>query len=114
MIKENRLEFGYGDILVEYGAMGLKFQSIRPPAEIGKRISSETFKNLEFGKCVRLNLGYFDTQEFEKLLEKTETVKIFEFERLIFDFSNFNIESVKVIIKQLHSYQTILLPLLAC
>ena len=47
MIKDNRIIFGTGDIAVGCINMGLTFQQIRPPQEIGYKIEKDD-KDVEF------------------------------------------------------------------
>lgn len=101
MINENVLEFGYGDIAVGANPafLLLTFQGIKPPHKCGARLN----------KCIE-HIGYtghpitisFESEkeclEFKELLTRVENkeIELFEFKSFIFDFSNYNEESIKV------------------
>lgn len=97
MIVGNELKFGYGDICVGSSAffMELRFQQFKPPAECGGPIPEE----VEFiGDKIIMKISYEDYRELKNNLKKVSTKEIssFTFKDYIFDFSNFNEESVKV------------------
>ena len=97
MINGNRLKFGYGDIAV--GSDGLtqrmSFRQFKPPAKCGDQVLDD----IEYiGDEIILKFSYEDYCEFSKKLEQVynkETAE-FIFKGYVFDFTNYNEESVKV------------------
>ena len=104
MINGNRLKFGYGDICVKSDALTQKmsFQQFKPPAKCGDMISGD----VEYiGNEIVFEISYEDYCEFGKYLEQVsnkETVE-FYFKGYMFDFTNFNEESINVCKKHLNS-----------
>ena len=103
MINGNRLKFGYGDICV--GSDGLtqrmSFQQFKPPGKCGNRVS----ENVEFiGDEIIFKFSYEDYCEFNKKLEQVYNKEATEFifKGYVFDFINFNEESIKVCKKHLN------------
>ena len=104
MINGNRLKFGYGDIVV--GSDGLtqrmSFRQFKPPAKCGDQVLDD----VEYiGYEIILKFSYEDYCEFSKKLEQVynkETTD-FIFKGYIFDFANFNKESINVCKKHLNS-----------
>ena len=98
MIYGNVLKFGYGDICV--GSDGLtqrmSFRQFKPPAKCGDQVLDD----IEYiGDEIILKFSYEDYCEFSKKLEQVynkETAE-FIFKGYVFDFTNFNEESVQVI-----------------
>ena len=97
MINGNRLKFGYGDIAV--GSDGLtqriSFQQFKPPTECGGNVSED----VEYiGEEVILQISYEEYCEFNKQLKSVlfNSISTFSFKGYIFDFTNYNEESVKV------------------
>ena len=104
MIEGNRLKFGYGDICV--GSDGLtqrmSFQQFKPPAKCGDRVSED----VEYiGEEIILQFSYEDYCWFIKNLEQVSNKESTEFlfKGHVFDFTNFNEESIKVCKKHLNS-----------
>lgn len=104
MIEGKRLKFGYGDICV--GSDGLtqriSFQQFKPPAKCGDRI----LEDVEYiGDIIILKFSYEDYCEFSKNLERVSNKEITEFlfKGYVFDFTNFNEQSIKVCKKHLNS-----------
>ena len=103
MINGNRLKFGYGDIAV--GSDGLtqrmSFRQFKPPAKCGDQVLDD----IEYiGDEIILKFSYEDYCEFSKKLEQVynkETAE-FIFKGYVFDFTNFNEESIKVCKKHLN------------
>ena len=104
MINENRLKFGYGDISVSSDGLTqrMNFHQFKPPAKCGDQISDD----VEYiGDEIILKFSYEDYCEFSKYLEQVSDKEItdFSFKGYIFDFTNYNEESVKVCKKHLES-----------
>lgn len=96
MIKDNRIEFGYGDVAVGSCCMGyITFTNIKPPQEVGKDLLDED--NIEYGHSIRI----FEDTAYE-LLHLVKTVsdnnRIIEYKGYILDFSNFNQKSLDVVL----------------
>lgn len=100
MIDGNVIKFGYGDIAV--GAMSIlqymKFTEIKPPHECGTNLDEcDDCEYVSKPICIS-----FDTYDEIKLYKdyikqvKSKEILVFEFKSFIFDFTNYNIESVKV------------------
>ena len=103
MINGNRLKFGYGDIAV--GSDGLtqrmSFQQFKPPAKCGDQVLDD----VEYiGYEIILKFSYEDYCEFSKHLEQVSNKEMtdFIFKGYIFDFANFNKESVNACKKHLN------------
>ena len=99
MITNNVLEFGYGDIAVGFKrhSSALIFQSIKPPVKCGVDINSCDVEYI--GDKIIISLNFKSYKNLLKLLTAVEN-KIqlrFEFEEYIFDFTNYNIESINAI-----------------
>ena len=103
MINENRLKFGYGDICVKSDALTqrISFQQFKPPAECGGNVPED----VEYiGEEVVLQISYEEYCEFSRYLKQVSDKKItnFIFKEYIFDFANFNEESIKACKKHLN------------
>lgn len=97
MINGNRLKFGYGDICVKSDALAqrMSFQQFKPPAKCGSNIPED----VEYiGEEVVLQISYEEYCEFNKQLNSvlSNSISTFGFKGYIFDFTNYNEESVKV------------------
>lgn len=97
MIDGNRLKFGFGDIAVSSDMLTktICFQQFEPLAKCGDEVS----EGVEYiGNKIILKLSYDDYCEFCKNLDLASNKEIteFEFKEYIFDFTNFNTESIKV------------------
>lgn len=97
MIYGNVLKFGYGDIAV--GSDGLtqriSFQQFKPPTECGGNVPED----VEYiGEDVVLQISYEEYCELNKQLNSvlSNSISTFIFKGYIFDFTNYNDESVKV------------------
>lgn len=96
MINGNILKFGYGDIAV--GSDGLtqriSFQQFKPPAECGGNVPED----VEYiGEEIVLQISYDEYHEFNKQLKSvlSKEISTFGFKGYIFDFTNYNEESIK-------------------
>ena len=104
MINKNRIYFGYGDICVGSNSllMVMTFQQFKPPADVGSTVEKDVnFVSEE--KVIHFNINNYET--FNKLLKqvKNDEIRIFEFDGLIFDFSNYDVSSVDVCIGHFNS-----------
>ena len=116
MINENRIIFGSGDVLANCMCYGLRFIDSSESYKIGTCITSEIKKdgNDEISVADIRITNFDDLNELKKLLEsvKISDTNIFEYDNHIFDFSNFNVKSVDVVLDQLdtlsHSYMWLL------
>lgn len=114
MIEGNVLKFGYGDISV--GAVPLSqfitFQQFKPPAKCGDRLA----ENVEYiGDSIVINIDHKDYCEFKRNLESISKKDIseFTFKGYVFDFTNFNEDSVKVCKKYIKAAMSMYFLLLA-
>lgn len=96
MIKENRIMFGLGTILVGTYACRLELMHIDPSAVIGEPISKDFTDSMKV-----LNKVYFKNMYrlIEKLDKVSEENPVFEHEEYIFDFTIYNDKSVKAVLK---------------
>ena len=97
MINGNRLKFGYGDICVRSDGLTqrISFQQFKPPAECGGNVPED----VEYiGEEVILQISYEEYCEFNKQLKSvlSNSISTFSFKGYIFDFTNYNEESVNV------------------
>lgn len=97
MIDGNRLKFGFGDIAVgsEMLSRIIRFQQFKPHTKCGDEVSDD----VEYiGEKIILKFSYEDYCEFCKNLVYVSNKEIteFVFKGYIFDFTNFNTESIKV------------------
>ena len=104
MINGNRLKFGYGDICVRSDGLTqrISFQQFKPPAECGGNVPED----VEYiGDKIILEFSYEDYCEFSNYLKQVSDKEItdFIFKGYIFDFANFNEESIKACKKHLNS-----------
>ena len=104
MIYGNVLKFGYGDIAVSSDGLTqrISFQQFKPPAECGCNVPED----VKFiGNEIILEFSYEDYCEFSKYLEQVSDKEItdFIFKGYIFDFANFNKESINVCKKHLNN-----------
>lgn len=104
MIEGNRLKFGYGDIAV--GSSGLnqtmRFQQFKPPTICGSSVSDD----VEYiGEAITIDLSYKDYCEFNENLNlvSAKIITEFTFKGYIFNFENYNKESINVCKKHLES-----------
>ena len=104
MINGNILKFGYGDICVRSDGLTqrISFQQFKPPAECGGNVPED----VEYiGEEVVLQISYEEYCEFNKQLKSvlSNSISTFSFKGYIFDFTNYNEESVKVCKKRSES-----------
>lgn len=98
MIKGNTLYFGSGDIVVSsnswcYSAE-VGFTNIKLPCKCGDTITKEIERNIEFYDSISITLE--DYELYNLLCNVDENNTIFIYKDYIFDFTNFNKESVRV------------------
>ena len=104
MINGNRLKFGYGDICVRSDGLTqrISFQQFKSPAECGGNVPED----VEYiGEEVVLQISYEEYCEFNRQLKSvlSNSIYTFNFKGYIFDFANFNEESIKACKKHLNS-----------
>ena len=104
MINGNRLKFGYGDICVRSDGLTRRiiFHQFKPPGACGDKVLDD----VKFiGNEIILEFSYENYCEFSKYLEQVSDTEItdFIFKGYIFDFANFNEESINVCKKHLNS-----------
>lgn len=97
MIEGNVFKFGYGDICVGADSTGqISFQQFKPPACCGEYLYG---KDIEFiGEKIIIKLSFEESNILYKYLKEVECQKItqFTFKDYIFDFTNYNKESIAV------------------
>lgn len=116
MIIGNILKFGYGDISVSSTGIEqvIRFREFKPPGKCGECLLS---KDIEYTSDeIALEISYDEycemRQKIKYVLDK-ETF-VFEFKGYIFDFSNYNVESIKVVSRNLENAMSGYFRLLAC
>lgn len=98
MIKGNTIEFGYGDVVVGVDQFKrcLIITNIKPPVACGTKFRKvEDTNDVEFGESIEI---YEDNLHdiYNLVCTVNEKNKIVKYKQWIFDFSNYNKESVRV------------------
>lgn len=118
MIEGKTIKFGYGDIIVSSRACSasLVFTYVKPPFEIGYSLTEEDYHNSELLDSIEIKfLDLNKASKFKSLLDNIdEKNTIIEFDNYIFDFSNYNKESVNVVKRGHERLITSLLMCYAC
>ena len=116
MIENNRIKFGYGSVSVGCNPLDrvIIFQQIEPPKKCGELVHPGDASFI--GVSVRIRIDYDDYLEFMKLLNHIEDnhITVFTFKDYIFDFTNYNAESIKVCRKHATGAIHLYLHALAC
>lgn len=113
MIIDNKIMFGYGDIAVGATVDIITFQQFKPPAECGNHVND----NVEFiGEQIILYISHEEYHELNKYLSSVSNkdISVFTFKDYIFDFSNYNKESVIVVKRKLCQAKNLYILALAC
>lgn len=97
------LKFGYGDIAVGpmWGLVGVTFQGFKPATDCGTKITYDVEYVTERYNLILCNKGNLAVYKaFSELLHAVLDGKIqtFRFDEYLFDFTNFNPESVRAIL----------------
>ena len=112
MIIDKTIKFGYGDICVGSDTLRstLYFYGIKPPLNVGERITDEVEVVSE---KIEFHINYDEYMYISHNLScvKNGTIRTFYFRDYIFDFTNYNPKSVEVV--ERHAFQTLLLYRLA-
>lgn len=118
--QNNIVYFGYGNVIVSNRTIGLCFRGIDTQVEIGQHVSQEYLydNNIEFSMDY-INLFLRDLQEMdalENLLKQIDGRNFakFTFKDVTLDFSNYNPESVKMVLGNLEVVKCNLLQTIAC
>ena len=115
MINGNRIKFGYGDIGVHAGCCGnIKLRQFKPVQECGSRVDRDAVEWI--GDEVNIGSSVYDMFELKKRLNQVKEQKCFEFEfdGYVFDFTNYNVESVLACLKQVEQAIRFVMRLMAC
>lgn len=112
--KENIIYFGYGDIVVGSITNTLLIMPIKPPQKTGSILDMNRVEII--GETISFSFTTLkEINDFRYALNLIDpTVNCFAFQDYIFDFSNYNKESVMVIKKTLESIEYYMMPLMAC
>ena len=123
MIKDNTVYFGYGTVVVGSRWNQMVFREIEPPLEVGTS-ADEPIKNGQVGFTGNreeiLFKSYDEIKEFENLLQVRvncnypNTERFFEYKDLVFDFTNWNVDSYQVVKIHIDRIKTYLIGLIAC
>ena len=100
MVEGNRIKFGYGDVAIGSKYMTIIINSIKPPQEVGTKIEDKNMIQSSFSIIL---------DDWVDILELTNLIKLikdhkkdsFEFKGYVFDYSNYNEASIKVLEKHL-------------
>ena len=117
---ENKiLKFGYGDIAVGSSNICISFRGIRPPVEVGTKLTDEfMFQNKIEVTTNWINFYFKSVEElfqFEHLINNVcKESPTFIFKDYVFDFSNYNYESAMCVIHHLDKVKSNMLLTLAC
>ena len=119
-VQNNIVYFGYGNVLTNNKTIGLCFRGIGAQVEIGKHVSQEYLydNNIEYSTDY-INLFLRDFQEIdtlETILKQVDGKNFakFTFKDVTLDFSNYNPESVKIVLDNLEVVRCNLLQTIAC
>ena len=114
MIKGNEIYFGYGSVAVGPFGNSLRVLHIKPPQPIGKRVISNDVEII--GKPIHIPFKKIsEIHELHALLSSVDKYehKRFVFKGCVFDFSNYNPDSVKTVRENLDRVKRNLIFLLA-
>ena len=103
MIKDNRIYFGHGTVVVGSMFSQLIFSEIHPPLEVGIQ-ADEFVKNGDVvltgvRRSIQFN-NYEEIEEFKYLLFDSiinENKRVIEYQGLILDFTEWNYKSYEVV-----------------
>ena len=115
MIDGKTIKFGYGDVLVKATLGGsLIFRQMNINAICGEDMRNKEYQII--GEPIIFELTVKDCCALKRRLIEIHHHEIdhFEFKGYILDFSNFNLSSVEVCLKQLDMAMAALYMLLAC
>lgn len=122
-IEKKIVRLGYGDVQVGHSIYSLYFRGFKPPIEIGANITEEVIKNNNIEWLTnKIFLDFKDMQEiftFENLIKQVadndgENFVQFKFKDLTFDFSNYNRNSISVVLCNLAVVRENYLKVIAC
>lgn len=96
MIKDNRIIFGYGTILLDASSIRrtVKMKYIQPPKEIGVDLSNQDLSDVVVMDEVEFEYNKDMRELYESLDGVNENHPIVEFRGYQLDFSNFNEKSL--------------------
>ncbi len=101
MIKDNIIYFGYGDIAVGCNKLSgdITFQQFKPPQDIGGHVDPN-IENFEYlSELITLNFNTRDYMTLSNIANLITETKIYNLNDYILDFTNFNQDSVNVVLK---------------
>ena len=107
MIKGNRIIFGHGDVLAGHDLCGLYFRYSDKKYKIGTAVKCSDNDDTVLEAHIKIS-NFDDLSSLRNKLEsvKTSDNKIFVFDNYIFDFTDFNIESVDIVLRELKRLST--------
>lgn len=117
MIINNRIMFGYGDVLVGFDIYGrLNFTEFSPPTLIGAKmkITDETEIGDSINICVCIDELFILRNWLESLKKNGKISKEFNFKSYILDFTNYNEKSIDVVLGTVNRLLAFNLMPLAC
>jgi|GEM_PF-3593169 len=112
MIKDNRIIFGYGTIECGNGVMTLVYTEIKPPQKIG--FNTYNSEDVEYGNQICLQVTMKELNDLLYELKDIENTKEIFFKGYIFDFNNYNENSVSIVKTQIQRVMNISLLPYAC
>lgn len=100
-VKGNRLSFGYGDIIVNAipDAMSVQFKTINCEMVIGHSLKELEPSSVEITKIDTIKYTEQEARDLIRILDLVLEVdfNVFYFNGIVYDFSNYNPDSVWVV-----------------
>lgn len=96
MIEGNTIKFGYGDVIVRNRILHIDIQQVKSPGECGEHPYDGEYEVC--GTRVDIELNHEEYKEYLFLLDAVENrmISSFSFKGWVFDFTNYNAESMRV------------------
>ena len=118
IVNDHIVQFGYGDILVDYTYRGLRFREIDKPQAVG----NSALDDLETGKVALTGkVVVIEIQNIDELADFTECIDALKngkttvvWNDIILDFTNANNISVDIVEQVLNGFRACVLTAWAC
>ena len=95
-----KIILGKGDFLITTTLNSLIFRQLKTSKLIGDIVD---FSQVEFSQTIQINLrNYFELKQFKELVKNSYSLKTFEFQNVQFDFTNYNRDSIDVLLDQIN------------
>ena len=112
--------FGYGNVQVGHNMTTIDFTGFKPPTEVGAEITDEMVKDKDFEYNTEPIKFNFETitqvMHFKDLVKSIIYAKdkYFKYNDYIFDFTNYNKKSVKVVLMHIEKIENWFLMPMTC